>query len=147
MKKSVLFVSLALSLSLAFVGCSAANESETSANPTAESSVSNSVSDNTVAGTTWVLTDAISLDSTTGAVTSGDKFTGLLNMTIRFEEDNEAIFTTNNGENICTYEQNGNTLRITGAAGNVWVATLTAINDKGIMTIQIANTSLTFTQQ
>ena len=145
MRKLVLFVSLALSLAL--VGCSAANESETAANPAAESSVSNSASDNTIAGTTWVLTDAISMDHATGTVTSGEKFTGLLNMSIDFADDNEAIFVTNNGQNICTYEQNGNTLKITGSAGNVLVAMLSSINGENTMMIQIANTSLTFTQQ
>ena len=143
MKKSVLFVSLALSLSLAFVGCSAANESETSANPTAESSVSNSVSDNTITGTTWVLTDAISMDSTTGAVTSGDKFTGLLNMFIYFDENNEFVFMTKNGESRGTYQQNGDVLKLTGSSGNTLIAPIS----NGIMTIQIANTILTFTQQ
>lgn len=143
MKKSVLFVSLALSLSLAFVGCSAANESETSANPTAESSVSNSVSDNTVAGTTWVLTDAISMDSTTGAVTSGDKFTGLLNMFIYFDENDEFVFMSKNGESRGTYQQNGDVLKLTGSSGNTLIAPIS----NGIMTIQIANTILTFTQQ
>lgn len=143
MKKSVLFVSLALSLSLAFVGCSAANESETSANPTAESSVSNSVSDSTVAGTTWVLTDAISMDSTTGAVTSGDKFTGLLNMFIYFDENDEFVFMSKNGESRGTYQQNGDVLKLTGSSGNTLIAPIS----NGIMTIQIANTILTFTQQ
>jgi len=151
MKKKLLLSVLALSSIILFVGCSYANQLETSTEPRTNlvSEISESTVLDNIVNTKWILTDGTAGNPVNGNIITGENLTDAMNLTLEFKENGKVLFYSknNNPEEYMyshDYSQKDECcFFITGKRGNNILAHI----QDNTMTFQVFNTTLVFTKQ